>query len=289
MSRLEEEYREFVGSRAASLHRTAYLLCGDWHLADDLVQETFVQTFRHWRRVQRAGNQNAYVKRILINEFKRHWQRYSGLPVRADLDRLEFAVPDVSNEVVNRADLLGALLTLPARQRATVVLRYLEGMSERETAAVLRCSEGGAPPAPRTAGAPPARTGAPTSPAGSAATRQPLVKLAADLVTEASPAGDATLVERETGAPGKASTNVWDLYTDDGRYFFSPTEAGLPPQVSKANPKAATGPAYQEAITINASTGIPLGFAGGSAGHVAATVTYVVTRVSLAGIAAGQF
>ncbi|HEY5399810.1 MAG TPA: SigE family RNA polymerase sigma factor [Trebonia sp.] len=143
MSRPEEEYREFVGSRAASLHRTAYLLCGDWHLADDLVQETFVQTFRHWRRVQRADNQSAYVRRILINEFKRHWQRYGGLPVRPDADhRAEAAVPDVSDEVVNRADLLRALLTLPARQRATVVLRYLEGMSERETAAVMRCSEG---------------------------------------------------------------------------------------------------------------------------------------------------
>ncbi len=141
MSSPEEEYREFAGSRAASLHRTAYLLCGDWHLADDLVQETFVQTFRHWRRVQRADNQNAYVKRILINEFNRHWQRYGGLPV-ADNDRLEVAVPDISDEVVSRADLLRALLTLPARQRATVVLRYLEGMSERETAAVMRCSEG---------------------------------------------------------------------------------------------------------------------------------------------------
>ncbi len=142
MSSPEQEYREFAGSRAASLHRTAYLLCGDWHLADDLVQETLVQTFRHWRRVQRADNQNAYVKRILINEFNRHWRRYGGLPVSADNDRLEVAVPDISDEVVNRADLLRALLTLPARQRATVVLRYLEGMSERETAAVMRCSEG---------------------------------------------------------------------------------------------------------------------------------------------------
>ncbi len=142
MSGPDEEYREFAGSRAASLHRTAYLLCGDWHLADDLVQETFVQTFRHWWRVQRADNQNAYVKRILINEFNRHWRRYGGLPVRADNDRPEVAVPDISDEVVNRADLLRALLTLPARQRATVVLRYLEGMSERETAAVMRCSEG---------------------------------------------------------------------------------------------------------------------------------------------------
>jgi RNA polymerase sigma-70 factor (sigma-E family) len=142
MSGPEDEYREFVDSRAASLHRTAYLLCGDWHLADDLVQETFVQTFRHWRRVERADNQNAYVKRILINEFNRHWQRYGALPVQADGDHPEVAVPDASDEVVNRADLLRALLTLPARQRATVVLRYLEGMSERETAAVLRCSEG---------------------------------------------------------------------------------------------------------------------------------------------------
>ena len=142
MSSPDDEYQQFVGDRAASLHRTAYLLCGDWHLADDLVQETFVQTFRHWRRVERADNQNAYVKRILINEFNRHWRRYGGLPVSADNDRLEVAVPDISDEVVNRADLLRALLTLPARQRATVVLRYLEGMSERETAAVMRCSEG---------------------------------------------------------------------------------------------------------------------------------------------------
>ena len=142
MSRPEEEYSEFVASRAPSLHRIAYLLCGDWHLASDLVQETFALTFRHWRRVQRADNQNAYVRRILVNEFNRHWQRYGGLPVHAETDRLAAAVPDISDEVVNRAELLRALLTLPARQRATVVLRYLEGMSERETAAVMRCSEG---------------------------------------------------------------------------------------------------------------------------------------------------
>ncbi len=142
MSSPHEEYLEFVGSRAASLHRTAYLLCGDWHLANDLVQETFAHAYRHWRRIQRADNQNAYVRRILVNEFNRHWKRYSGLPVRAGTGRSEAAVPDVSEEVVNRADLLRALLTLPARQRATVVLRYLEGMSERETAAVMGCSEG---------------------------------------------------------------------------------------------------------------------------------------------------
>jgi hypothetical protein len=59
--------------------------------------------------------------------------------------------------------------------------------------------------------------------------------------------------------------------------------------IDNANPKAATGPAYQEAITINADTGIPLEIAGGPAGKVAVTVTYVVTRVILADIAAGKF
>jgi RNA polymerase sigma-70 factor (sigma-E family) len=142
LNRLDEEYQEFAVSRAASLHRTAYLLCGDWHLADDLVQETFVLAYRHWRRVRRAGSPNAYVRRILVNEFNSHWKRYGALPVKADPDLYGIAVPDISDEVVSRADLLRALSSLTARQRATVVLRYLEGMSERETAAVMRCSEG---------------------------------------------------------------------------------------------------------------------------------------------------
>jgi len=91
---------------------------------------------------------------------------------------------------------------------------------------------------PRTAQASdahPANTGASASSAGSADTRPPLVTLAADLAAAPRPAGDATLVERKTGTPGHASINVWDLYTDDGRYFFSRTEAGLPAQVKENN------------------------------------------------------
>jgi RNA polymerase sigma-70 factor (sigma-E family) len=141
MSPPDEEYREFVTSRAAALHRTAYLLCGDWHLADDLVQEALAKAFRHWRRVRRADSPDAYVQRILINEANRHWRRRRDVPPSQDAER-ETATDDFSDEVIDRAELLRALLSLPARQRATVVLRYLEGMSERETAAVLRCSEG---------------------------------------------------------------------------------------------------------------------------------------------------
>ena len=267
---------------------------------------------------------------------------------------------------------------------------------------------GGAHPAKT--GAHRAKTGASASPAGSTDAQQPLVTLAADLAAAPRPTGDATLVERETTTPGQGSITVWDLYSDDGRYFFSRTEAGLPAQVQEnnnqgggmfgrevaaaayaatgnldtaalrmawtgttpvpawlsaqvnnmsdgglqiddyvwencqdaliagsgnpqvragvlrlvsalpgitvthgtadgqptltltagaaelgfmnteqANPKAAPGSPYQEAITINADTGIPLKFVGGTAGQVDAAVTYVVTRVNLTDIATGKF
>jgi RNA polymerase sigma-70 factor (sigma-E family) len=136
-----EDYQAFVRRRAAPLHRTAYLLCGDWHLADDLVQETLAKTFRHWRRVQRAANPDAYVHRILINEANQHWRRHRKV-VPLVADDHDPTVPDLSDGVVDRADLLRALLALPNRQRATVVLRYLVGMTERETAEVLNCSQG---------------------------------------------------------------------------------------------------------------------------------------------------
>lgn len=137
----DREFREFARSRAAPLHRSAYLLCGDWHLAQDLVQETLAKAFRNWRRVQRADSPDAYVKRILINEAnQRHRSRNRHPPVA---ERIAEPVElDASDDVVRRAGLLQALLTLPLRQRATIVLRFLEGMSERQTAAVLGCSEG---------------------------------------------------------------------------------------------------------------------------------------------------
>ena len=93
-------------------------------------------------------------------------------------------------------------------------------------------------PATRTAqvsGAHPANTRAPASPTRSADGQPQLLTLAADLAAKPRPAGDATLVERETRPPGQASVNVWDLYTDDGRYFFSQTEASLPAQVQENN------------------------------------------------------
>jgi len=147
MSAADERFQEFVRSRAAPLHRAAYLLCGDWHLADDLVQEALAKTYRHWRRVQGADNPDAYVRRILINEVNRYFQRHRHFPEPIDVtnrahDPADPTHADASGELARRDLLLTALLALPERQRATVVLRYLEGMTEAETADILGCSEG---------------------------------------------------------------------------------------------------------------------------------------------------
>jgi hypothetical protein len=263
-----------------------------------------------------------------------------------------------------------------------------------------------------------ASTGAP---AKSVAAQPPLMTLAADVAAEPRPVGDATLINRQTTITGQATVSVWDLYTDNGRYFFAKTEAGLPAQVNENNnqgdgifgrevaaavyavhgnlqdaalkmawaadttpvpgwlsaqlknisakggagqidnyvwensqdaliagagnpqvragvlrllsllpdvtithgtangqptltltagaaeftdprmaalqkqgilkegPKADNGWAYQEALTINADTGMPVKFVGGTPSNVSTTVNYVVTRVTLADIAAGKF
>jgi RNA polymerase sigma-70 factor (sigma-E family) len=143
MSDRDEEFREFMRDRASLLHQSAYLLCGDWHLAHDLVQDTLVKAYQHWPRVRQADRPDAYVRRILLNEARGRWRRRERtIPVSRFPDGREPVAPDAADEIARRAGLLQALLVLPLRQRATVILRYLEGMSERETAAVLGCSEG---------------------------------------------------------------------------------------------------------------------------------------------------
>jgi RNA polymerase sigma-70 factor (sigma-E family) len=135
-------FRAFAQPRAAPLHRNAYLLCGDWHLAEDLVQETLAKVYLHWHRVQSVDNPDAYVRRILLNEARTRW-RHHDAPVLRTGDVGDHPVQEGTEEaVVRRSELFQALLRLPVRQRATVVLRHLDGLSERDTAAVLGCSEG---------------------------------------------------------------------------------------------------------------------------------------------------
>jgi RNA polymerase sigma-70 factor (sigma-E family) len=134
-------FRVFARQRAAPLHRSAYLLCGDWHLAEDLVQETLAKAYAQWHRVQNADNSDAYVRRILVNEARQRWRRHEAPVLRTDAV-WEQPARDGTDDVVRRDELLQALLRLPMGQRATIVLRHLDGLTERETAVALGCSEG---------------------------------------------------------------------------------------------------------------------------------------------------
>ena len=139
-----EGFREFVQSRGSALSRTAYLLTGDHQLAEDLVQQALAKTAAHWRRVVAGGNPEGYVRRAMVNERTSRWRRRRYTEVSADAATAKgaAAVADDSETVVRRIALARALATLPARQRAVVVLRYFEDLTEAQTAETLGCSVG---------------------------------------------------------------------------------------------------------------------------------------------------
>ncbi|HYN94285.1 MAG TPA: SigE family RNA polymerase sigma factor [Pilimelia sp.] len=134
----EDEYREFVVARMEPLRRTAYLLCRDWHAADDLVSITIGKLYRHWRRVRAVDNVEAYVRGVLTNtwldELRRPWRREDATAAPPDRP---VAGPGPDGQVVDRDALLALLGTLAARQRAVVVLRFYCDLSVEQTAAVL--------------------------------------------------------------------------------------------------------------------------------------------------------
>lgn len=137
----EQEFREFVVARMERLRRTAYLLCRDWHAADDLVSITIGKLYRRWRRARAAANLDAYARGVLTNawldERRRPWRREA--PV-AELPEPP-AAPSGSG-LPDRLLLLALLARLPHRQRAVVVLRFYCDLSVAETAELLRISPG---------------------------------------------------------------------------------------------------------------------------------------------------
>ncbi|WP_232838529.1 SigE family RNA polymerase sigma factor [Streptomyces geranii] len=139
---LEAQFHDFVRARWSHLVRTAYLLTGDAHHAEDLTQTALAKAYRSWRRVSRSDNPEAYVRRMLVNC---NSDRFRKRRVR---EALTDAPPERAgrDEAVSWADersaLLGALAQLPPKQRAVVVLRYWEDLSEGEVADTLGCSQG---------------------------------------------------------------------------------------------------------------------------------------------------
>ncbi len=135
----DDGYRDFVAHRLDSLRRTAYLLCGDWHTADDLVSTALIKLLRHWRRVSAMEQPDAYLRRMLLrgwlDERRRPWRREKASPDVPDR-------PGTTVDVTQRLAILALLAELPARRRAVLVLRYFCDLSVDETAEALGCSAG---------------------------------------------------------------------------------------------------------------------------------------------------
>jgi RNA polymerase sigma-70 factor (sigma-E family) len=136
----EAAYVEFVSTRRDQLRRIAYGMCGDWHRADDLVQNALVKLYVAWPRVVRNGREDAYVRRILlraaIDESRRPWRRERPTETLPDSTSAQGLSPE------ERSSLVAALQVLPGQQRATVLLRHWLGLSVAETAAELGIAEG---------------------------------------------------------------------------------------------------------------------------------------------------
>jgi RNA polymerase sigma-70 factor (sigma-E family) len=138
----DADFAAYMAARQASLLRTAYLLTGDRHTAEDLVQTAFAKLYLAWDRVQRRELVDGYVRRILVNEHSSLWRRaFKRREVVSD------AVPETHAPADRHDDGESAALwafvqTLPRKQRAVIVLRYYEDLSEAEIAETLGISVG---------------------------------------------------------------------------------------------------------------------------------------------------
>lgn len=136
----ELEFHAYVSARLARLRRTAYLMCGDWHEADDLVQDSLCKLYVSWRKVRKDVDLDPYVRQVLVRTFidvrrSARWRREdrSGVVPEQGHD----TTPDGGSDVVR-----AALEQLAPSMRAMLVLRYFEDLSIEETAAVMGCSVG---------------------------------------------------------------------------------------------------------------------------------------------------
>lgn len=139
----EAAFSDFVLARQDRLRRVAYALCGDWTMAEDLVQEALTKLYLAWPRVRSDHDPDAYVRKILvrtnIDDHRRRLRRLSTVALTAATDDAA-ALP--SSSVEDRHLLIDALQGLPEQQRKVVVLRHWLGLSVRDTAAELGIKEG---------------------------------------------------------------------------------------------------------------------------------------------------
>jgi RNA polymerase sigma-70 factor (sigma-E family) len=138
---IEGDFVAFYRARGAHLRNTAYLLCGDWHLAEDLTQIAFTKLYRAWRRIDRRDTLDQYARKVLLRAFldeRRHpWRReYPTEPGSAELDVA------TSDDDATESRLHAALMRLPRRRRAVLVLRFWADMSVDQVADAMNTTTG---------------------------------------------------------------------------------------------------------------------------------------------------
>jgi RNA polymerase sigma-70 factor (sigma-E family) len=136
----DDEYTEYVAARLSSLRRLAAVLCDDWQRADDLVQAALTKIYVHWSRVRDASHPDAYARTVLVREFiherRSPWAKWVSLTG-------EMTDPPATTVDHDLAlDLRSAVAALPARQRATLVLRFYCDLNVDQSAEILGCSPG---------------------------------------------------------------------------------------------------------------------------------------------------
>jgi RNA polymerase sigma-70 factor (sigma-E family) len=137
-----EGFREFVNARSKALLRSAWLLTGDWGAAEDLVQVSLAKSWPRWSKVSREGTPELYVRRVMLNTYATWWRRRWRHEIPSG------AVPEHAGDVDDYAQadarvlVQAALRGLPPRQRATLVLRFMDDLTEAQAAEVLGCSVG---------------------------------------------------------------------------------------------------------------------------------------------------
>lgn len=137
----EDEFRQYVAGRSRPLYRFAYYCCGDWHRAEDAVQNALIRLYGVWTR-PRKGAVDAYVKRIIANLLIDEGRLF-----RFRRERPTEKLPDgpaAASPMEDRMVLTAALMRLPQRQRAAVYLRHCEDLPADEVARILGCSHGAA-------------------------------------------------------------------------------------------------------------------------------------------------
>lgn len=139
----EREFREFAEARQAQLRRNAYLLCGDWHHAQDLTQATLMKLYAAWGRVRKDGNVDAYARTILTRTFIDQYRKGQWREEPVDEVPGVRGAPEVAADAPElRLVMQSALMELPPRYRAVLVLRFWEDWSVEQTAEALRVTPG---------------------------------------------------------------------------------------------------------------------------------------------------